>query len=899
MKNLAQLLQKNLEDFNLKYFRLTNLGIYILSILLSNAVIAGTTGKLAGKILDRDNKDPIIGANVILEGTYFGAAANYDGYYFINNIPPGEYNLVVSAVGYRKTTIQKVKISIDLTTNIDVTLISEAVELGGEIVVVADKPLIIKDLTSTSSTVTSRDIEMMPVENIQSIINLQAGVIDGHFRGGRRNEVAYLVDGIPVTDAFNGNNALEIENSSVRELEVISGTFNAEYGQAMSGVVNIVTKEGSQKFEGSATAYVGNYFSKDDGIFQNLNKISLDGIKDVQFSLSGPVIPLSGLTFFVTGRYFDDMGYMYGKRVYRVSDSDPYTPTGDGEFVSMNPTQRYSLNGKVTYNLPSWKVSYSLFMDKDEATYYDHGYRWTPDGITNHFGKNIVHNLQLSYIPSQNSFTTLKFSSNYHNFYGYLYEDPYDPRYVDPRQGIPTSGYTYRHGGNQVGRYDRSTATQILQWTFESQILKEHKVKFGIEGRVHKLINQYKEIVNDTEGQIDENGNPIFTLSYRQLHTEGNTAYTKYPYEISAYLQDKMEYDIMIMNLGVRLDYFNARSTSPADLKNPLHNDAFPGFNERQKAKPKIQLSPRIGVSFPISDQGAIYFSYGHFFQIPPLENLYVNDEYLIVQGSSLSSVTGNPDLKAQKTVQYEVGLQQVIFPNVSLDLSVYYRDIRNLLGLEIINTYEGFKYARFINRDYGNTKGFILSLDKRFVDYFSAKIDYTFQFAEGNASDPMAVYNDNQSDPPVESEKHLVPLDWDQRSTVSFMGTVGQPGDWTISLIYQYGSGMPYTEDIRISNGVRFENGGRRPTYASLDLKADKYFRIADLDLNLFLLVYNLLNTRNETGVYSTTGRATADLNVKFAGEINGLNTIEEYIKNPGMYSAPRQVRVGFRLGL
>lgn len=867
-------------------------------ILLSDLIFAGTTGKLSGKVYDRDMNEPVIGANIIIEDTYFGAAANLEGYYFINNIPPGEYNVIVTAVGYRKTIVRKVKISIDLTTNLDVDLISEAVELGGEVVVVAEKPMIIKDLTSTSSTVSSREIELMPVENIQSIINLQAGVIDGHFRGGRRNEVAFLIDGIPVTDVFSGNNSVEIENSSVRELEVISGTFNAEYGQAMSGVVNIVTKEGSQKFEGSATAYFGNYLSKNDGIFQNINKISTSGIKDVQFSLSGPTIILNGLTFFVTGRYFDDDGFMYGKRVYNITDSDPYQPTGDGKFVSMNPLIRYSLNSKLTYNLPDWKFSYSFFYDEDEARYYDHGFRWTPDGRLNHFGNNRVHNFQVSFIPSQYSFTSLKLSSNRHRFYGYLHEDPFDSKYVDPRQGIPTSGYTYRHGGNEAGRYNRITETQIMQWTFESQLLKEHKIKLGAEGRIHKLVNQYREIVNLTEGQVDDNGQPIFTLGYRNLHTEGNTAYRKFPYEISAYLQDKMEYDIMIINAGVRMDYFNARTSLPADLKNPLNNDAFPGYNERVEAKSKIQVSPRLGVSFPISDQGAIYFSYGHFFQIPPLQNLYVNDEYIIAQGASLSSITGNPDLKAQKTVQYEIGLQQVIFPNVSLDLTLYYRDIRNLLGMEIINSYEGFKYARYINRDYGNTKGFIITIDKRFADYFSFKADYTFQFAEGNASDPMAVYNDNQFDPPVESEKHLVPLDWDQRSTLNLTAAVGQPGDWNASLIFQYGSGMPYTEDIRISNGVRFENGGRKPTYTTLDLKADKFFSIAGLNCNLFLLVYNLLDTRNEVGVYSSTGRANTDLNTKYAGDINGLNTIEEYIKNPGMYSAPRQVRLGVRIG-
>lgn len=870
----------------------------IFTVLCYQIAFAGQTGKMSGKVIDSETKEPVIGANIVIVGTYLGAAADIDGYYFINNIPPGEYDVVVTAVGYRKTTVRNVKISIDLTTKVDVVLTSESVQLGGEVVVVAEKPLVIKDLTSSASTVSSKEIEMMPVDNLQSIINLQAGVVGGHFRGGRDNEVAYLIDGIPVTDAYSGRTSLEVENSSVRELEVISGTFNAEYGQAMSGIVNIVTKEGSQKYEGAVTAYFGNYIATNDGIFENLNRFNVNGVKDVTFSLSGPTQILRDLTFFTTGRYFTSDGYLYGKRIYNIDDTDPFHPTGDGKYVPMNPYEKYSLNGKLAYSLPSWKLSYTAFYDHDKSKGYDHGYRWAPDGISNHFSDNFVQNAQISFVPSQNIFTSLKVSYNHHNYYGYLYRDDKDPRYVEPNHGIPTSGYTYRFGGNQVGRYTRYTNTLIGQWTIESQISKEHKVKAGIEGRKHELYDHYREIVNITEGQVDDFGNSIFTLGYRNLHTPGNTSYYKQPYEFNAYIQDKMEYDIMIINAGLRFEYFNSNSSLPADLKNVTNNPNFPGYKQTRKATAKTQLSPRLGVSFPISDQGAIYFSYGHFFQIPPLSNLYVNDEYIINQGQSLSSITGNPDLKAQKTVQYEIGLQQVVFPNVALDLTVYYRDIRNLLGMEIINTYEGFKYARYINRDYGNTKGIIVSLDKRFTDFFSAKIDYTYQIAEGNASDPMAVYNNNQSDPPVETEKHLVALDWDQRSTINFTGTVGVPGDWTVSIIFQYGSGMPYTEDQQVSNGVRFENGGRKPVTMNLDLKADKNFNIAGININTYLLVYNVFDIRNEYGVYATTGRATFDLNTKYAGTINGLNTIEQYIKNPAMYSAPRQIRVGFRVG-
>jgi outer membrane receptor protein involved in Fe transport len=337
----------------------------------------------------------------------------------------------------------------------------------------------------------------------------------------------------------------------------------------------------------------------------------------------------------------------------------------------------------------------------------------------------------------------------------------------------------------------------------------------------------------------------------------------------------------------------------PVDIRNPLDNPLFPGANQKRNAKHETQLSPRLGVSFPISDEGAIHFSYGHFFQVPTFENLYQNNAYNIDQTSTLTSQLGNPELKAQKTVKYELGLQQVLFPNISADISVYYSDIRNLLGMEILQTYEGYSFARFINRDYGNVKGLVFSLEKRYADYFSAKVDYTYQVAQGNASDPTQEFNNNQSNPPLETTKKLVPLNWDQTSTLNISLTVGVLTDWTVGLIWNYGSGSPYTEDSRYTQNLRLENNGRKPSIMNLDLKATKTFNVFDLDINTYLIVYNLFDIKNEINVSTTSGRAGIDLTAEeYTGTIYGLNTIDEYLLNPGDYSSPREIRFGLGFG-
>ncbi len=912
----------SLNVIGLKYFFEKVQKIFLISFLIiffsnlpfiqSSFIYAGTTGKLAGKVLDAQTGEPVIGANVIIEGTYLGAAADVDGYYYINNIPPGEYTVIVSSVGYERTVINKVPIKIDLTFKLDVKLNSTTISTK-EVVINAQRPLVQKDLTSTSVTISSNDIKMMPVESVGQIINLQAGVVGGHFRGGRSDEVAYLVDGLPVTDAFNGSLPLQVENSSIREMEVISGTFNAEYGQAMSGVVNIVTQDGSQNFHGSLSAYAGDYVTRHTNLFPNVGKLMSLRTKDYEFSLSGPSMILSHLTFFTTGRYYHDDGYLYGRRIYNVSDKSPYQlkdpngnaildqngnpiyiipHTGDSSFIPMNPTERYSFNGKLTYSLPVVKLTYSVFWNKDWNKYFDQAWSWTPNGIMNHYMNNWIHSFQISHVPSQSIYETLKFAVNRYDYRGYVYADPYDPRYVDPYQGAPISNYTFQSGGQQSGRYERETIQSILQWQLNAQVSKEHKIGVGAEFDWYKLYNHSYSEVNLTPNDT------VFTLGYRQLGTPDNQAYTKYPTTFSAYIQDKVEYDIMIINLGLRFDYFKPNSQFLADLRNPLRDTNFANAGQMVNASPKMQLSPRLGISFPITDKGIIHFSYGHFFQIPSFSNLYVNSDEIVPLSSSLATVMGNPDLKAQKTVMYEVGLQQALTSDLSLDFTVYYRDIRNWLGMEIINTYQGVNYARYINRDYANVRGFIFSLDKRFSDFFSAKLDYTYQIAEGDASDPMSVFYNNQTNPPIETNKIFVPLDWDQRSTLNISLNFGQANDWSAGLIFNYGSGFPYTEDVRVSEGLRFENGGMKPPTYNVDLRAEKYFKVGGIDLSAFLLVYNLLDIKNEWNVDAASGRANIDLYTYLAGPIIGLNTIQQYTNNPGNISTPRQIRIGLKLG-
>jgi outer membrane receptor protein involved in Fe transport len=864
-----------------------------LSVLLV-APASAQVGKLTGRVTEAGTRVPLAGATVVVEGSQRGAAADRDGYYVINSLPPGRYTVRVSLVGFSTVVISDVQIRIGLTTEQDFVLSEEIIQ-GEEVLVTAQRPAIQRDLTSSRALIDAEELGRLPVESVGAVVNLQAGVVGGHFRGGRMDEVAYLINGVSVTDPFSGGMGAEVETSAIQEIEVISGTFSAKYGQAMSGVVNIVTKEGAGRFGADASAYFGSFFTGRESIFPNLNKPTTPDAEDVQLSISGPLRFIDGLSFFTTGRYFNSSGHLYGRRVYNIWDGQPYSPTGDSMFVSMNPYRRYSANARVVLNRPSFKLSYSLFADDHFTRNYDHGYRLAPDGTMRHYRNNWLHQGSLTHVISSRTFHTLKYSHNYSGYRGHVYEDPFDTRYVDPLLGSPQTGYTYRYGGNHAGRYDRSTTTHTAQWQLQSQVSRHHHLDAGIEGRVHRIENMSREFQD-----MDQNS-AEFDLGYPAVGTTFNQEYVRRPFEVSAYLEDKIEYDIMIVNAGVRFDYFNPNGHRPLDLRNPENN--IEGFEDRSgylDASPTMQFSPRLGASFPITETGAIHFAYGHFFQIPSFENLYLNNSFYVEKNRGLYTVMGNPELKPQKTAMYEAGIQQQLIPALILDLTVYYRDIRNLMGTEIIQTYNGFQYARFINRDYGNVRGFIVTLDRRFVDLFSAKIDYTYQIAEGNASDPRAVFYDNQTDPPIESEKKVVPLDWDQRHTLYLSGAVGRAGDWTAGLTWRLGSGMPYTSDLTWNPvNIRIENDKRRPITSVVDLRAEKQFNFRGARASAFLLVYNVLDRLNEYGVYASSGRAGRDLNALiYGGTIVGLNTLDEFVNNPSMYSEPRQIRLGFAIG-
>jgi len=875
--------------------------------------IAGTTGKVSGKITDAQTREALIGVNVLIVGTALGAATDLDGTYFINNIPPGTFQLKASAVGYSPVVVNDVKVFVDQTTRIDFTLQPEAIEIQG-VEVTATRPLVQRDLTSTTATVTTDQISKLPLEDVQAAVNLQAGVVEGHFRGGRSNEVKYLVDGVAVNDVFSGNSTLQAEVSSIQEIQVLSGTFNAEYGEALSGVVNQVTKIAGEKYSGSVSTYVGDYVSPHSDIFNHIDYISplgrgqnhqkAFGVYNVDGNISGPVIQGSGLLkFFASGRYLYDEGYIYGRRVFNPKDSsyttgtNPQTwvvvATGDGRYVPMNFTERYTLQGKISINLGSAKglTLQGLYQNQNYRV-YNHQFRLNPDGDYHYYQRSFLGSTNYNHVFSDAAFLDANISLFETDFKQYVYEDPFDPRYANPELMRALGPNTFLTGGTQNWHFLHHTNTYTARIDLTDQATRIHQIKTGIEAKYHTL--RYQDF------QIHAGAESGYRPAISPPGSFDNNTYTNHPYQLAAYAQDKIELDYLVVNMGLRFDYFQPDGYI---LRDPDHVEAldslsppYPGYL-LAKASAKSQLSPRFGLSYPISDKGAVHISYGHFFQIPPFEFLYKNPNFRIA-GSNLfpefvGNTIGNADLKPQRTAIYEIGLQQELAADLAITVTGYYKDIRNLLGLELLQKL-GTTFGKYANRDYGAVKGITLSFERRIGRGFGANVDYTYQVAQGDASDPNADLIRRQGGDTLSSPKQLVPLNWDRKHSLNLTLTLDSPDNYDGGVIARLGSGLPYTPSLENSR-TGLENSDNRPPFFDTDIYLTKHVRFLDRLFSIFVKIYNVFDTENEVNVFTDTGRAGYTLELTRAQELpKGVNTLQEYFTRPDFYSSPRQVIVG-----
>lgn len=864
--------------------------LLIFMVLISGLVNAQTAGKLAGRVTD-ENGQPLIGATVIVEGTNKGAVTDYDGYYTILNLRAGTYSVEFRYTGFQSKKVEAIAVSTDQTTKIDVKLQSTSFTTE-TIVVTAEKPLVEFNQTSSVVNVSKDEIELLPVQDLGQIVNLQAGVVDGHFRGGRLGEVQYQVDGVSINNPFNNSATLLLDKSVLQEVQIISGTFDAKYGQAMSGVVNAVLRSGDDNFEWSGEFYGGSFYTTDNQRYPDADKLRPLGIQNYQLTLSGPT-GLPQTTFLVSGRRYAGDGYLYGTRRFMPTDKNDleakiFRPSGDNELVPMNTTREWSGQFKLTNtSIKNMNLSYQAIMNSIEAYYYNFGLRLNPDGNKPNNTVSVSHGVDFTHTLSPEMFYKVSVRQNYFDYKSYKYESVFDPGYL--AAGEFKSDNNYELGaivqGVDLGRYIQKTNSIIAKADFTWQINRHNLLEAGVEGQISDI--QFGSpgflqmtIVNGVSTLVAKD-QPVLITDPRINQY--------FPKQYALYLQDRIELGDLVVRAGLRAEYYDANAEVPSDLSNPANSISGAPKSVLKPTTVKFALAPRLGFSFPLTAMSSVYFAYGHFYQMPGLADLYSNSNYTILRdlqdGGISYGTMGNPDLRPQLTVQYEGGLKQAFSQVFGGELTVFYKDIRDLLGAEFISTYAAADYPRLTNIDFGSVYGFTLAFEMRKLGPVTASVDYTMQYARGNASDPYETAN--RAAAGKDPRPRDIPFGWDQRHTLNFTAVYLQPNDYTISAILRIGSGMPYTPAIGTGFNADLEtNSGRKDGYAILDIRAEKYFELSFINLSVFARMTNVLGTNFVNGfVFANTGSPDYSVN-SFADRAALLN--------PGRFYEPRKIEIG-----
>ncbi len=876
----------------------------LLTLVMAVPALAGVSGKISGVVETSETGAPIIGATVKVANTSLSTKTDEDGEYFIIGVPVGKYDMVVSHVGFESLTKKKVRVLVDLTTPVDFAIAEMAVELPDEMVVYAANPLIQKDLTSSRAIFTEERLKNLPnTQSVQSILTNYPGVVvdrnsSMHVRGGRSGQVSYYYDGFSVQDPFTANAGIRIMPLALEELSLTSGGFTSEYGEALSGVVSAVTREGSSRYRGRVRLYQGATHTY-DVTTAKFSDLSLITNRSGSFNLSGPLPGLDGkrYTFFSAGEYLRDDGYL------PHNWSTSYTGTAK---LSAQPIPKLKMKTNLTYHLRDGAIYNHSDANKIS-------YDFNLDGLPVYDRKAYLLGLAGSYVANERAII----SFTYNQFYT---RTKYTPQHLQDVHWSEWPGYSEDEDGEYNGTIDDDnylgasardntdplnvssfTTGDDFQPTYQYQRSRYNSFVLGLLHQMNKT-NQLKAGLEYRKYDVE--------WDFKQFYNEQpyGEYYNNAPFIASAYVEDKLEYADFVINLGLRFDF---RDVDIAYNYSP--NDTAARYKE---ADTKSRISPRFGLSFPVSEKSVLHFNYGVYYQAPLYEYLYTN-----LDGKSGSGLPlfGNPDLNPEETISYELGLDHLIGDNLRLDVTAYYKDVSELVAAREEGVIGGTSVlTKFTNDDYGTVTGLDLSLEMRPGDRFlSGSISYGYMIAKGNGSTAKEAYytyltSTTDTLPPIKEYA----LDFDQRHTVTAMldyrvpgnwkGNLfgmGLPGAWGLSLAGYYGSGLPYSKTDADGNRLGERNESRLPANYSVDMRFNKDFNVGRTSrlLTFFVEVDNLFDRKNVINVYSRTGLPNDDARVPQASLALNQEDLDHYDylsdHDPQNYSAPRTVRTGFEL--
>ncbi len=889
--------------------RITIQALCIMHYALCVIAFAGNTGVVGGRVIDKATGEPLAFANVVVEGTELGAATDMNGRYQVINIPPGRYTVTASYIKYNPMSVTGVLIVQDQTMTVDFKLSETVIDVGRVVEVRAKKVELVNPTTVVvERIITDEEFRRLPVTQLSELVGMQAGVSQTrggwtHIRGGRYDDVSYLIDGVAAQDQVYGTlwSSPKPTTDAIQSVVVVTGGFDAEYGAAMSGIIKAVTKEGGRKTSGRLKYYTDEVFPNPDLNF---------GYNRLSFSLGGPTPLWNRLRYFLSTEYFktdDNRGCRYHvdaprgeyavegkltlqmpKGFFLAREGLKFTLDGhhsNYQWRSFSNTWKYWSQGLYANRVRSYKGNFTINHMLNPTTVYEmkvgmfmtslmravrNFYAEDADttgfwglmrnsGIWDRYifrGEDWVFNYDKyrDYELAQGETDTIASMKDavlalYRSYWLYISPDGKDTAEVFGHPGehnfvtsyalvdnpYGVAGLFVTEGDNRSWHY-RATNHYLGKFDFTKTLDKVHEIKTGIH------LTKYS--ISVYENSLPWDPNPFWD------------AFNFQPLVAAAYLQDKADFEDLVVRAGLRFDYLDSKARVRA-------------FPESLGAKPEVadsmlpvaakyRLSPRLGMSYPITERIKFRFSYGHFFKNPSFNNLYTYADKAAAELRGRGNIiVGNADMGAEKTIAYELGFDAQLSDIFQFDVTAFYKDVYDLSGIRVVHALPQ-PYSMFYNVEYARIQGFEATLTKVLDNYWSARVGYTFSIARGTASTAFTQY---QREEPYKIDYYL---DQDQRHALHADLGFSFPADFGFALmrdfyasgVLTYGSGTPYTPTDQRGNPVGPENSARLPDAFSVDSRVSKDIRLGGLTFSLNCDVSNLLDQTLITSVHSATGK-------------------------------------------